>query len=855
MRFRDGFWSLFVLLSIVGMYLFTTSAARQYRMDSQDINQKNSNRVSTTLLRDNQWSEFYVASDATSIRVMTNGALRDTELPQESQTDPRSGWRYSIEYQLVDSGGNVLKESTYHLRSGVRELVDADTGEVIDPLVFGKTSMVATQTRFIQIPIATKGVRPRRVRIRAGEKDPEVVEVVARVRTRHERPHYKDRTTWKQISSRTRRNLARFCVFDHKFLTSSERASLLRWQWVKAPPIEAGTIRHLYFFGDVDDQEVAKETVPLGTCLQPGWRSTLALPQSQGELRLTVERTEQETTSPAYLTGNWFDSEGNPPEKFQHTVFEDQLVVNQKYEGGVLELESSEPIFFRSYWKNLDADSTVINDAGKPLQIGEEVELTKMAGEKALRVYLADQAGISFPISHFADQPTPFRLSARLGYGNAFLSDENLVKQNNEFQQPTGWGDMRKLRWEYLDNRGNQIDQGEMEIIPEISAYDRIWKNGIPHPISEKMAFYFSVPPAASAVRLVADEPFLVNASVRPRNVPWQIRVPEDQQPFERQSRRTRKWFGLKPNSHIDLIAGNRSFMLSAQSRIGIIDLDADAEEALDPDAFIWHRYEPRGDWIGRQILVPADDDSEIKRRAMFAWLFEATPNRQHVINEYDFKTNDDYRLTYVSTAKRPGNLRVWQNGRLVQEESLVSSRGQVKLDLRRIDDTSTLRFECESHTRLFFSGAKLDGAPRYLKRTACRLQDGELEFQYTKTSTEAETLTLSIYREQDAAERCKLEVKIVVPEESVRLNQTGPVEHLTILHRIYDLKAEQQRHAVLVGSDTPLDVEHKCFLQLGEDLPPGEYTIKTNRMDGNRRGFVLLHQLRPIVRDPREIQ
>ena len=102
MRFRDGFWSLFVLLSIVGMYLFTTSAARQYRMDSQDINQKNSNRVSTTLLRDNQWSEFYVASDATSIRVMTNGALRDTELPQESQTDPRSGWRYSIEYQLVD---------------------------------------------------------------------------------------------------------------------------------------------------------------------------------------------------------------------------------------------------------------------------------------------------------------------------------------------------------------------------------------------------------------------------------------------------------------------------------------------------------------------------------------------------------------------------------------------------------------------------------------------------------------------------------------------------------------------------------------------------------------------------------
>jgi hypothetical protein len=283
---------------------------------------------------------------------------------------------------------------------------------------------------------------------------------------------------------------------------------------------------------------------------------------------------------------------------------------------------------------------------------------------------------------------------------------------------------------------------------------------------------------------------------------------------------------------------------------MGIIDLDADAEEALDPEAFTWHRYEPRGDWIGRQILVPSDDDSPIKRRAVNAWLFEATANRQHSITEYEFETKDDYRLTYISTAKRPGDLRVWRNGRLIQEESLVSSRGQVKLNLKRTEATSTIRFECDKNTRLFFSGAQIDGAQRYLKRTACRLQDGELEFKYTKTSSEAETLTLSIYREQDVAERCKLGVNIVVPEDVSGLRPTGPVEHLTVLNRIYDLKAQQQQRAVLVGSDTPLDVEHKCFLQLGEDLPPGEYTIKTHRMDGNRRGFVVLHQLRPIVRD-----
>jgi len=266
MRFRDVFWSLFAFVAIVSLYLFSTTAANQYRLDSQEVNREDSSRVSTTLLDDEEWSEFYVASDAVSIRLMTNGAVTNTELPQQNQTDPRSGWRYSVEYQILSSSGEVLHQTTYHLRSSVRELVDADTGELIDPLVFGKTSMVATQTRFIQIPISTDGKRPSRIRIRAGEKDPEVIEVVARVRTRHQRPHYDKRSTWRQISSKTRRNLARFCVFDHKFLTSSEQASLLRWQWMKAPSTSTDQIRHLYFFGDVNDQQVAANTTPLGVC-------------------------------------------------------------------------------------------------------------------------------------------------------------------------------------------------------------------------------------------------------------------------------------------------------------------------------------------------------------------------------------------------------------------------------------------------------------------------------------------------------------------------------------------------------------------------------------------------------------
>ena len=86
--------------------------------------------------------------------------------------------------------------------------------------------------------------------------------------------------------------MAKYCVFDDKFLTNTERASLLRWYWKQAPPVTARPTRHLYFFGDVDDQEAGKEIAPVGICIQPGWRSTIAVPQSLGELRLTVLRTQ-----------------------------------------------------------------------------------------------------------------------------------------------------------------------------------------------------------------------------------------------------------------------------------------------------------------------------------------------------------------------------------------------------------------------------------------------------------------------------------------------------------------------------------------------------------------------------------
>ena len=147
----------------------------------------------------------------------------------------------------------------------------------------------------------------------------------------------------------------------------------------------------------------------------------------------------------------------------------------------------------------------------------------------------------------------------------------------------------------------------------------------------------------------------------------------------------------------------------------------------------------------------------------------------------------------------------------------------------------------------MFLSGGKVVDAKRYLKRTASKLENGKLEFEHEKTTALDEVLTLLIYRKSSGKERCKLSVKIEA-ENQIQMQKSGPVESLTSLHQVYDLKSSpQQQSAILIGTDAELDVEHRCFIRLGPDLPPGRYTINTQRIDQSEDGFVLLYQSKPL--------
>jgi len=418
------------------------------------------------------------------------------------------------------------------------------------------------------------------------------------------------------------------------------------------------------------------------------------------------------------------------------------------------------------------------------------------------------------------------------------------VKQNNigAFQ---GWDELKHLQWTWLDDSDNVVDQGKISIEPEISSYDQLWKSGEPHLVSDLKRYYFSIPTEVKKIQFRSElMPFLINASVRPSHLPVVTRLPEDHQPFERQFKPYRKWYNVYPDQNLKLISNNRSFMISSQTR----PRDTEDGPVLDQHQWNWQRYEPDGQWIGRQLLAPALMGSVVSETSSASSYYEMMNHQTYRIEDYGFAGPDEYRLIYITPESQQGDLVVRQNGSIVQREKLVSSRGTVKLTLPPVANgaANNIVLTGPDGIRMFFSGGNVVGGKRFLKRTASKLENGKLKFEYEKKTNLDEVLTLLIYRKSTGQNRCELSIKIE-SEDQIHLQKSGPAESLTSLQQIYDLKASPQKQsAILIGTDAELDVEHRCFIRLGPDLPPGRYTINTERTDDQGGGFVLLYQSTP---------
>ena len=908
MRFRDGFSILAAVFAAVALGVYGYSMLRMSLFASTEINRDDARRQTASLLTEDDWVEFQIIEAANTFRLYTNAALDSIDAPDYDLENSRVGWKYAIHYELLDADRNLIRESDYHFRSTIRKMMDDDTGESIYPLFFGQSGFVSTQTRTMQIPLHATQERAAIIRIRLVSSDVEIKEVVARAVSRIPRKNFDQQQTWNRLSPTRRESLSKYCVFDHHLLTETERHSLMRWKWVKCATVGESERRFLFFIGDIDDQDVRGEQIPDGLYVDARSLATMPIPEGQANVRLEFERLDQmnpelnngdhaedgsdRALSDESVEVSWYGIKSTERSSQTCKLGPGTISIAVPTNGGLIEFKPTTNLVVRAFWQPLDDRAAKVAAAWSSHSkffVNKEADHLEITPRPSfVRTWLVDKQPLDFQVSHLASQATPVRLQIRYPYGEFFNS---LPIQEATDQRTTV---KSTLTWDLLNRQAEIVDSGVINISPEISVYDRLSINGKNELISDVSEVFLQLPPEVKTLRMRADDNrILVNASVRPPGMPRTVRVPEDSHSFLRRNSDNRTWFGIKPVESMALIRENRSFVVGTQVRPpqdpgddllnrqatdqhkvtnvdNVVDAAGSSLQSQTPAPLKWERFVPAGKWIGRQMLVPQEVESSLEIAEdsgdlpLTTWFeLPAGEAKQLTPFEAEFGVRLPKPKLVFAGEKAPGWITVLVDGKEFSRERFLSVRGEMDLSDLAIEPDAAIEVCSEFDARFFLTGMKVANAACFLKRTAQRIDHGQLEFSYTKRTAGEEQLTLRLFRaakevkqtdneSADIESRCKISVTIEVPEHAVVTKPT-PMPDCTVTKKIYDLRQMDEAKSVLLGQAGLLDVGHLCFIKLGEDLPPGEYKICVDRIDGAMDGLVLLYQNR--VEEPNEFE
>jgi len=291
----------------------------------------------------------------------------------------------------------------------------------------------------------------------------------------------------------------------------------------------------------------------------------------------------------------------------------------------------------------------------------------------------------------------------------------------------------------------------------------------------------------------------------------------------------------IRPEDVQDFVSENRTINVAIQSKLPPVEDEASGEK-------VWNNYQPNGNWLGAQIMVPSVDPLEVKpvKPSDSEMLWRELQTSTDTSFSLQPGNVDQRVLRIVFVSDQPaGKFTVHCDGQLLQTRDFASSRGEFKV---RVPKTSgVLKAEFESGVRAFVRGAITESSEIWFRRTAMRVNDKPIQFAYQKLTHEDELLTLTLYREDNESSRANISVEIV-PEKSVDQMVDNPRESWTIRKREYDVRELQMAPTVLLDRPGRLDAGSRCVFKLGSDLPPGHYNILVHR-ENSSQGFIRLHQ------------
>jgi len=139
-----------------------------------------------------RWLELGIGAERGQVKIITNADIVDPVDPELEQS-----WHYTMEYQLIGRGGEVLEAGDYHHRTRVTLHARPD-GEPVPGQFYLDSGRLPADGRRIMLQTA-KGA-PARLRVRLADAGPGVAGVSVRVYRRRDRSVQQWHRLWRRLT-------------------------------------------------------------------------------------------------------------------------------------------------------------------------------------------------------------------------------------------------------------------------------------------------------------------------------------------------------------------------------------------------------------------------------------------------------------------------------------------------------------------------------------------------------------------------------------------------------------------------------------------------------------------------------
>ena len=785
-----------------------------------------------------KWLEFDLPSQAIGLRLLTNAALTNTSLPPISPDRPRRGWDYAVDFELLDDQLQPIQQRRYHLRTRISDLQAAGTDFTEGQTWFQDSQLVPAQTRTVQVPLHHLEARPRRLRVRLGDRHEQVQEVVMRLYFKYERPDFEKPYVWGRMSLDARQRMCRASVYPADLLSPWERRNLLRWDWTALPPLGRSDVdyQHRLIYQREDPQLADWEFLPPpeGIVCRPDQPVTIPTPAADGIVQLEFFPDHQVTRTIHAVVDVLIHQKlfGVVAQHRQQPAGSAELF-RFETSGELLEVTASDYLICVASWR----------PRGNEAAQSQDPPITLNSSDTSIRAALTNQdQPLDYEIAHVNQLPTPLRVTLRRMLPRTPASDEH----HWPAQIATA-----EVDYEFLDEHGQSVQKGTLKTVPDVARYDRGSIGSAPMFVTEPTTTFFSVPVGVTTVRFRCDESDVaIIAFTRPRDLPRTWRIPEEQGLFEQQEELARTWFLLRARGHRERVADNRVADISIQTR------PQPPHELLISGLYEWEDHRPREFTPGRFVLTKRDTSLALRDEAIASAYYQLSVDR---VSDFRWRTQDitrpfEPRLMYLLPPSSDGPIQVVIDGTLFHEFLPRSRRGEISLPAVAYSPTRhSLQVNAPPGSKIFLRNIELTDAPCYTKRFVYELADEPLSFDVVKHTDAAEQLVLRTFFDSKAAQtpspqRDPQRVAVQVRLLGVETRRAGPLTGWTLEQRVYDIARRLEEPMILFGgAEHWVDPGDACTITLADDVPPGTYRLEVRCVQPrNSLSFVSLYRVRP---------